>query len=371
MKLSCFLLFCLTGFSLTFGQNPDLPHDECFHAKELPENQWLEQDNYQATLSSENTRPPKYPGTCIQTFENDLWYKFETQAGREYQITIVHHTCSTPAGLQALLIKGEICDQKQFQIMNCSNRKIADTIKIFFTSPPEKTAWLLYVDGYDGTTCSFDLELRQAPGVQYRPENLAYNRFYTDTLCEVLPLNLSVKFENNQAVLSWTDAQADQSQAYIIEKINAYTIERMGAITPQALAAGYQENYTFQDQSSLYNDGNPYSYRISRIDQNGNRTCSERISGQAKITREFFVTEPVSTSTRGIYKVSYFNKKKQDYTIAILDIDYRVLKAIKIKKLELGESVSQLDLREYPAGIYYFRMSTEKDTFIRKIEKGY
>ena len=49
----------------------------------------------------------------------------------------------------------------------------------------------------------------------------------------------------------------------------------------------------------------------------------------------------------------------------------RVLKAIKIKKLELGESVSQLDLREYPAGIYYFRMSTEKDTFIRKIEKGY
>lgn len=344
-------------------------HDECFHAKNLPENTWLQEDNYQASLSPENTRPPKYPATCIQTYENDLWYRFDTEGIAEYQITIVHNTCNTPAGLQALLIQGDICDTRKYLVTACSNRKIADTIKLFFTSPQQPQPWLLYVDGYDGTLCSFDIQLIKAPGAAFSPENLAYNKFYSDTSCAEMPLDLSVKFENNKPTLKWHDAQSNQVNAYLVERIFRYSIEKIGVIYPEPLAAGYQESFSYTDKASLFDEGSSFTYRISRIDKEGIRTCSEKISGIAQVTRDFFVTEPIYAGQPGLFKVSYFNRKKQDYTIAILDEQYSTLKSLKIKNLEIGESISQLDLSVYPPGVYYFRMSDGKIEFIRKIEK--
>lgn len=369
LKISRLILLLIFCNLVAIAEAQSDLHDECFHAKDLPENIWLQEDNYQATLSPENTRPPRYPATCIQTYENDLWYQFETEGFAEYQITIVHNTCNTPAGLQALLIQGNICDSKKYNVIACSNRKIADTIKLFFNSPAQAQSWLLYIDGYDGTLCSFDLHLKKAPGAAFSPENLAYNKFYSDTSCSELPLDLSIKFENNKPILKWNDGNSDQVNAYLIERILKYTVEKIGVIIPEPLAAGYQESFSFTDKASLFDEGSTYTYRVSRIDKEGNRTCSEKLSGIAQVTREFFVTEPVYTGQPGFFKVSYFNRKKQDYTIAILDEQYTTLKSLAIKKLEIGESVSKLDLSSYPPGVYYFRMSNGKVEFVRKIEK--
>ena len=371
MLITLRLIILYFGFLFLIGQVfAQAPaHDECYQAKDLPENEWLEEDNYQASLSPENTRPPRFPATCIQTYENDLWYRFETQGFAEYQITIVHNTCNTPAGLQALLIQGAECDTKKYSIQACSNRKIADTIKLFFSSPKEPQSWLLYVDGYDGTLCSYDLQLKKAPGAAYSMENLAYNKFYTDTNCTELPLNLNIKFENNKPILKWQDAESNLVNAYLIERVFKNSIEKIGVIIPEPLAVGYQESFQYIDKASLFDEGSSYTYRISRIDKEGNRTCSEKISGLAQVTREFFVTEPIYSGQPGFYKVSYFNRKKQDYTLAILDEQYSTLKSITIKKLEIGESISQLDLSSYPPGVYYFRMSNGKIEFVRKIEK--
>lgn len=352
---------------LVKAQAPE--NDECFSPKLLPENTWLEEDNYHATLSPENARPPKYPITCIQTYENDLWYHFQTTEPAEYQITIVHHTCNTPAGLQALLLEGDACLSTKMKILACSNRKIADTIKIFFSSPAEVKEWLLYIDGYDGTVCSFDIQLKKAPGAAYSPDNLAYNRFYSDTACPLTDMQTAVKFENNKPVIQWTDPDSKDVSAYIVERVGPYTVEKMAVVRPEPLASGYRESFEYTDNLSLLDQGDTYSFRISRIDKEGNRSCTGTLSSKAKITRDFFVTEPIYTGKSGIYQVSYFNRKKQDYTIAILDETMVPLKSLLIKNLETGESISKLDLTPYPPGVYYFKMTNGRDDFVRKIEK--
>lgn len=365
--LKVLIVFCTSFAGMLLAQTPE--NDECFSPKLLPENTWLEEDNYHATLSPENARPPKYPLTCIQTYENDLWYHFQTTETAEYQITIVHHTCNTPAGLQALLLEGDACLSTKMKIVACSNRKIADTIKIFFSSPAEVKDWLLYIDGYDGTVCSFDVQLKKAPGAAYNPDNLAYNRFYSDTACPLTDIQTAVKFENNKPVIQWTDPDAREVSAYIVERVGPYTVEKMAVVMPEALASGYRESFEYTDNLSLLDQGDTYSFRISRIDKDGNRTCTGTLSAKARITRDFFVTQPIYTGKSGIYQVSYFNRKKQDYTIAILDETMTPLKSLLIKNLETGESISKLDLTPYPPGVYYFKMTNGRDDFVRKIEK--
>lgn len=352
------------------GESP--AHDECFHALILPENTWLSEDNYNATLSSAESRPPKYPATCIQTYENDLWYTFETSESAEYQITIVHQTCNTPAGLQSLLIQADECTPEKYRIISCSNKKIADTIKLFFVSASTPQNYLLYIDGYDGTLCSFDLQLKKEPGALSNPGNLKYNRFYSDSaLCNEKNMSLLVRFENNKPVLSWKDQDVENTGTYVVERVlTPFSFERVAALKPQQNAAGFQEEYIWTDYTSNLGNEEEYAYRIIKLSTDGEKECSETTMGKAEITQAFYVTEPMYTGKTGIYQVNYTIKKKQDYVIALLDQDFNILKAKELRNMPVGGSFSQLDLNPYPSGTYYFRMSAGKNQFIRKIEKG-
>jgi|GEM_PF-5825420 len=351
-----------------------LSHDECTGALRLPLNEWLHEDNTEASLSDAQSRPAPYPETCIPTYENDLWYYFDSEGADEFEIIIVHRECNTPSGLQAILIESEDCNPENFKTISCSSRKIADTIKIIFYTAPQPRRYLLYVDGYGGTTCRYDILFQKQEGASQNPSNMQYNRFYREyTPCaaavQILP---EVTFENNQPKLIWSDSQSDEVVYYAIERIISHSefqhFEQVGLIKPEQTALGYQDAFSFSDYVTQYRNEDTYGYRVVRYHRDGMKTCSSELTGKAKVQNDFIVTEVEPSRQRGIYKVGYMLQKKQKYTIAILNSAFEVLKSKPLAQTEKGEYNSQLDLAEYPPGIYYFKLSSPTDYIIRKIE---
>ena len=92
-------------------------HDTCQQAMPLPMGIWVQDENRLATLSPPTERPADWPGTCIQTYENDLWYQLELEIGKEYVVEIVTESCETPSGLQALLIRSVDCNPQHFRYL--------------------------------------------------------------------------------------------------------------------------------------------------------------------------------------------------------------------------------------------------------------
>ena len=82
-------------FAQFFGQNPP-PNDMCAKAVELVAGDRLAgYSNADATPSLEYEMPATVETTCIQTIENDLWFKFKAVAGVEaYEIQITTGFCS-------------------------------------------------------------------------------------------------------------------------------------------------------------------------------------------------------------------------------------------------------------------------------------
>jgi len=346
-------------------------HDECQGAQWIDEEIWYHEDNHSATLSDEKNRPAPYPATCIPTYENDLWYRFETEGMFEYEITIVHRYCNSPSGLQALLIETPDCNPKHFNVISCSSQKLADTIKLVFVSKENKSTYLLYIDGYGGAKCVYELQLKRQQGALSNPKNLSYNRFYKEELpCDPYPLQVEVQFENNIPKIQWTDPDPESAEFYVLERIlEPGSFKRLSILKTEKIAAGYQADYAIIDYESTYKNDEAFSYRVLRYNAEGKISCSDPIQGKARVQKDFLVSEPYLSNTKGIYKVNYILFKKQPYKISILDKDFQVLKEKSLSNTEKGEHTSSLDLSTYPPGVYYFRLSSATDYFLKKIEK--
>lgn len=351
-----------------------LPHDECSGAQYLPLNEWLHEDNTEATLSDAQSRPAPYPQTCIPTYENDVWYFFESEMPEEYEIVIVHRICNTPSGLQAILMQSVDCNPQNYKIVACSSRKIADTIKIIFNTSAIPARYYLYVDGYGGTTCTYDVILRKQEGASLNPSNLKYNKFYQEfTPCtEALHMGAKIIFENNQPKITWKDINPEETGYFAIERILSNSgirhYEQIGLIKPEQTALGYQDAYSVSDYKTIYKNDDDYAYRIVRYQQDGSKTCTGEIAGKAKVQNEFIVTEVEPTRQKGIYQVRYMIRKKQKYTMSILNDQLYELKGKPLMNTNVGEYTSNLDLSEYGPGVYYFRLASPTDYIIRKIE---
>ncbi|NBV14061.1 MAG: hypothetical protein EBS07_08350 [Sphingobacteriia bacterium] len=339
------------------------PHDTCISALPLPENSWVTDNNRLATLGPSTERPADWPGTCIQTYENDLWYSLDLQPGEEYEISIVPEYCATPAGLQALLIKSRDCNPMHFQYLACENRKNLDTLRLIFITPIKpipNVKYFLYVDGFDGNTCQYGLHVKHAPGAIGDPRNLRFLQYYTDDNLPEPSLEApNILFENNQSTLSWIDPLPDSTANYRIEAVldsNLNYFQVLQVLTPQSQVQGYQNQYVWTDSRlNLVHDQN-YAYRLVKLLKNGEVEISRMGTVKAKVQNDFRIIEVVPSRNKGFFTARYLIRKKQDYEIAIVNQEGTVLKSKAIKNLEVGEHISELDLTPFPKGNYNFRI---------------
>ena len=355
---------------------PPPPNDLCGRAMPIRSGQYITGlENITATKGLDYETPAIAPATCIQTVENDMWFTFNTESGKEwYEVTIVTQSCNTPAGLQALLIRTDDCNATHFQYRGCSNKINTDTIKLFLHEPQPDIRHLIWIDGYDGTLCEFQVSL-DARG-PLTPADYRYLRYDYQVQPEPhLDLDgFTSAFENNAAIMRWKSPGLEDAAFYIIEQIpnldrdqatSPYT-RVVGILDAQALVGAGQATYEFQDLITDYRGAQRVEYRVVRVAPDGTRTVSEQFSIPVSLTTSFYAAEVKPSNQPNIYTVHYVNHKKgQTFQLQVLDQSGQQVKHMTLPKEPQRDGDITLKMEAFPAGTYTFTMSNGKEAFRR------
>jgi hypothetical protein len=357
------------------GQEPP-PHDVCARAIVLePGDRLNGHTNADATPSLEFESPAVFEATCIQTIENDLWYKFTAAEGASlYEVQIIASFCTTPAGLQALLIKADGCNAATFVYRGCSNKINTDTIKLYLPAPEPNQNYFVWVDGYDGTVCEFEISLRARKDLvatDYR-----FLRF--DYMLEgepVQPLqDLHPTFTNNAATFTWSAEPGQSPDLYIIELLPDLTeveddskyARVVGFVDPHHFVGLGGSEYAFTDYVTPFNQAKTYRYRIVSVDANGKRILSQTVEVKAKLVESFDVREVKAGTAPGTFTVHYINRKKgQTFQVSVENASGEQVKHMILSNEPLRDGDVTIDMNPLPHGEYVFIMGNGKESFRR------
>jgi hypothetical protein len=356
------------------GQQPP-PNDMCARAIEIVGGDRLGgHTNADATSGLDYERPATVETTCIQTIENDVWFKFKAVAGVQmYEVQIIAGFCTTPAGLQALLIEADGCSAAHFVYRGCSNKINTDTIKLFLDAPKPGQNYFIWIDGYDGTACEFEVAL--VPRVAKQPADYQFMRFdYMLDEPTVQREDLAISFANNAATLQWSADQREGNSLFIIELLpelvdvdaESRYARVVGFVPARTLVGQGLQHYTFTDYITPYNQGKAYRYRVVLVDEDGTRSVSQPMVTQAKLVESYEVREVKAAPEAGKYIVHYINRKKgQRFDVSVEDANGLVVKKMVLDNQPVQDGDITIDMQAFAPGEYFFVMRTHRDSFRR------
>jgi hypothetical protein len=360
-----------------------LPHNRCSEARVLEIGEIVYgENNAEADIFPEEL-PDSVDITCIRTFENDLWYTFTTDSAYSfYEVIIEPQSCETPAGLQALVFAADDgCNPGGFQNQACTNPRETRLLRLSWQEFEPGRTYFLYVDGYDGNRCVFDLSLNgyhQDPrsNQDLRRLSLDYNQ---PAAADFLPPGLHATFMNNEAVIRW-EAEPDAAvEFFLVEKYWAtpyrdktrHSGKVLGLVEARATVGdGSERTYEFIDNRPFAPE-EKLCYRIVAVDGQAQRRYSEVICLRADLVEDFFISPVVGSTEPEVYEFQFINYRKQDLRFDLLaKPGGEVLKGLTMQKVRKGENGAlTLDMREYQPGTYYLRVRGDKAEFLRRFER--
>lgn len=357
---------------------PGLSNDHCIHAQELELGVTLRNlSNQSATVGPDNEIPQTLPFTCIKSYENDMWFKFTTVPEYDhYEIIISINDCNSPAGLQALLISTTSCQTDDFTYHGCVNHENLDTLKLFLTEYKPTREYYVYVDGFDGTVCDYNLTLR--PVGKKTLSRRDYEYLISDYDLRTEPRfdlgEMDYRFENNVFSLRWTADDEEELDFFVVEKFDYIPQIRdfrsfanvMAVIEPINSVEGGESVYEYTDFATVFTNSQ-YCYRVLRVDYDGKKSFSDKVCFEANVIQDFYVDEVKKGNDPGIYTVKYINhRNKQTYDCFVLDENRMQLKSMQLVKEPERDGTITLQMGEYPPGEYYFKMGTKEGYYVRR-----
>ena len=357
---------------------PPLFHDDCQQAITLhPGDKLMGLSNKLASLGPLDQTPADLPNTCIESFENDLWFKFTTTGEFDtYEIIITHGECNTPAGLQALLIKANSCNRNTYQYIDCSNFENTEPISLVLVQDLPDVNYLIYVDGFDGTICEFTLEIKGKGKILKNADwySKHCNDYAYDPTVSYEPDILESTFLNNAFLIEWQASAFENTDFYLIERVfeteNGTATRVAGIVTAKQLAGGADTWYEWIDDHRKYQQGLEYCYRLVAVDAAGNRKQTPKSCVTADLVLGIYLHFPEKAPSPGSWQVTYINKfKEKDIRFQVLNNRNKELKGLVMKKEPVRDGVLTIDMSEYPAGDYKIVMQAGKESFTRKFHK--
>lgn len=182
------------------------------------------------------------------------------------------------------------------------------------------------------------------------------SKYNTTVVCPTpLPVELT-RFAGyqaaNQIYLNWETALEVNNQGFEIEYGNdGKTWEKIGFVNGEGTNTGFNQ-YEFIHKNP--STGENY-YRLKQVDYDANYEYSEVIN-IALIGRKEFTLTP--NPTFGIINIEGIQEGK----IMILDTSGRVLK-------EQSMSDEEIDISDFPAGMYFIRIISDNQSFSKRIVK--
>lgn len=372
MKINFFFLLFLFYTAACFAQVPD--NDACENARIIDIGEEIFQiDNQLATVSPEDV-PEGEPLTCIKSFENDLWFVFFTESGyHHYQIVINPLFCNTPAGIQALLIRTDDCESGNYRYVACANPYAEQAITLFLDDSIAGNRYLIYVDGYDGTQCTFNLSLSGTDDNpqtidDYRKSDLDYG--VSPPLYE--PAEARVEFLNNEAEITWAAGSEEDVQLFLVEKIipsPSYTVGKViGSVEPATIVGTHQySTYQFIHHGAFEED-EIYCYRIVKIDSRGRKSYSDQFCNKMAAVEGFYVSPVFPSKEKGVYVITLRNERKQELIFTVLSDSGEILKQMSQKQTAGKDGEIEIDMNGFPAGNYSLRIEGKNGFYLRRFQ---
>lgn len=365
LSLCCLLSGWLTSLYAQPG------HDACERAVPVQAGETLYGQTNEGASISDLQVPAGTPVTCIQTFENDLWYELQPTEGINwYQIDIVPDMCTTPAGLQGMVISGPDCGAGSFEYLDCANPQSAGDLRLFACPRAEGGKTWIYIDGYDGTECSFSLSVR---GFTTDPRTIEDLRLaemdYSAVTASYAPQTAGVRFENNVAVVFWEEERKSSTALFQVQRCFPYNNQVAGTIigtleAVQTVGTNSSTYYELRDQRG-FEEGIEYCYRIVRIDTRGARGYSEPFCEAATLIDDFWISEVFSSPLSASYQIQYNVRKKQTLRFILENEDGEELKSLLKRKEPKGDGVIRIDMSPYGTGRYALRVEGNTGTYYR------
>ncbi len=348
-------------------------HDACTQALTIQVGAFLPQEDNRTATTTPSETPEAEPVTCIKTFENDLWYQFTTEAEyTHYEVVIDPIFCNTPAGLQAMVIRAEDCDATTYEYKACVNPYAEASISMVFREEEAGVNYLIYVDGYDGTVCSFRLRLNGHQGDPREPREIGQEQQDYSGPPPTLDLeDFQARVINNEVQLNWTAATEDATRFFLVQRVyrqgqpntygkNLATIEAVNTV-----GADLTASYEYIDQRAFL-DEETYCYRIVSVDAEGNKAYADITCVEIALNEDFFISPVYPSDQPDLYVIKFRNFRKQDLKFSVLDEEQQYLKGLTRTKEPKGDGTITINMADYPAGIYFLAVEGKSESFLRK-----
>lgn len=373
-KNSLLLSVVLMIFSQAVSQNYGPACNICDSAKVIrPGEQLFNIDNQFANVTALET-PEGEPVTCIRSFENDLWFSFHTEAGYQfYEINILPLTCNTPAGLQALLIRTDDCDATSFEYVDCHNPYAEAPIRMFLQDSVPGRHYLIYVDGYDGTQCTFNLSLS---GHQRNPQTIndikGRKLDYGNSPTPYEPADVEASFINNEVEIIWTARSDEDVTLFLVQRFYQHKPpfkpfgSTIGTVEPVSTVGSSQTTtYSFYHQQE-FREGEEYCYRIVKVDKNLRKSYSDGFCMIADMAEDFFISPVYPGTEAGTFVVKTRNFRKQDLVFSVLNAEGELEKQMTLKKEPKRDGSITIDMQGFAPGKYSLKVEGKEEYFLRR-----
>lgn len=352
-------LFIGLAFGLISYLSGQPAHNDCQTPLLLPLNQWAAiQSNHQATINVEHL-PPAVPYSCINTFENDLWFVFENNyQATPFQVVIIPLQCNTPAGVQAVLYDQYNCRDLQNHILACATKDFGDTVRLIAENPQNIQKAMIYVDGYDGTQCEFKIGVFAIPN--FHPLDFChYIRFDYAHPSNTYDFPFSIQQKNNQLHLVWEPSEQN-ILGYALQVKMKNGFKTLSCF--QANEAVYQKKQPFQ---YIFNpdemDNQTYCFRLLVYQQDKTYASQEECFTPKPITA-FWVSPPQPTQNPNEFKYLYKIFKPAKAILELRDTEGKVIKQ-KSVKLTKGNYEDLISIEGLPKNRYIFKFCVENECF--------
>lgn len=351
------------------------PHDLCERARHLDIGQVLYEEDNRLAGVTEGQIPHEAPRTCIKTFENDLWYEFTTESPYQYySVTVDPLSCESPAGLQMLVIKSEVCDPDSFNYTACINPYATEPLEIFWENPFPGEHYYLYVDGYDGNICQFRLTLQGYEEDPRSAMDLRRMRFDPDHPEPDYPdANLRNRFLNNEVVLDWEVDSREDVAFFLIERVwtNGFDSTLDGtvvAVVDPINAVGTENRVPYQYiYSRTFPDDKELCFQVVKVSVDLERSYSEVACITTDLITEFFISEvyPYEKEPPGVFAIKYINRKRQDLEFSVYNEAGKFIKGYVREREPKTDGIITIDMREFEPGPYLLEVKGKNGTYRR------
>jgi len=286
--------------------------------------------------------------------ENMVFFSFTPPLTGTYFLNQWDQHCTSGLGTQCIIFNPSYnCSslpQYPFAIANnlfevvCSNASINS--RYFNLNLVGGLTYLIGIDGFAGTECSFNINI--GPAI-------------------VLPaemITLTARMENENAIIRWTTASETNSAFFYVEKsTDASNFLEIGKIQAAGNSSSLK-NYTFLDKNLM--NGETIYYRLQQVDKDNRFTYSHIIPVETNNgSKEVRILNNPVTDNLNISFNSEFGEKE---TLNIYSTLGSLVTSIAAPTSK-GTNEINLDVSFLPKGVYILKLYNNRNSRLIKFVK--